>query len=213
MRQGDLYVHAELHGASSTIIKNHTPDQPGADDVTSKVEICMLFRSKNNVCSAVPPSTLAQAGCACVCRSKAWEQKVVFSAWWVHHEQVSKTAPTGESLPTGSFVIRGKKNFLPPQPLVMGLGLLFLLVCTGLSIGVFPTIPSSTECHLQDESSLAGHIGERAVRLGSIPMPDRTEGEARASMPSADEESNRDDSEQTSTRLTGSTIGDQSLLS
>jgi hypothetical protein len=29
--------------------------------------------------------------------------------------QVSKTAPTGEYLPTGSFMIRGKKNFLPPQ--------------------------------------------------------------------------------------------------
>lgn len=39
--------------------------------------------------------------------------------------QVSKTAPTGEFLPTGSFMIRGKKNFLPPQPLIMGFGLMF----------------------------------------------------------------------------------------
>jgi len=31
---------------------------------------------------------------------------------------VSKTAPTGEYLPTGSFMIRGRKNFLPPHPLV-----------------------------------------------------------------------------------------------
>lgn len=29
--------------------------------------------------------------------------------------QVSKTAPTGEYLTTGSFMIRGKKNYLPPQ--------------------------------------------------------------------------------------------------
>jgi hypothetical protein len=28
-------------------------------------------------------------------------------------------------LSTGSFMIRGKKNFIPPAPLVMGLGLLF----------------------------------------------------------------------------------------
>ena len=42
--------------------------------------------------------------------------------------QVSKTAPTGEYLPTGSFIIRGKKNFLPPQPLIMGLAFMFRLV-------------------------------------------------------------------------------------
>jgi hypothetical protein len=39
--------------------------------------------------------------------------------------QVSKSAPTGEYLPTGSFMIRGRKNFLPPQPLVFGFGFLF----------------------------------------------------------------------------------------
>lgn len=42
--------------------------------------------------------------------------------------QVSKSAPTGESLPTGSFMVRGKKNFLPPVPLVMGFTFLFQLV-------------------------------------------------------------------------------------
>ena len=42
--------------------------------------------------------------------------------------QVSKSAPTGENLPTGSFMIRGKKNFLPPLPLVMGFTFLFVLV-------------------------------------------------------------------------------------
>jgi hypothetical protein len=56
--------------------------------------------------------------------------------------QVSKSAPTGEYLSTGSFMIRGKKNFLPPNPLVMGFGLLFRI----------------------DESCIAHHIGERRVR-------------------------------------------------
>jgi hypothetical protein len=63
-RKGDIYVHAELHGASSTIVKNLDPDRP------------------------VPPMTLQQAGCACVCRSRAWDSKIVTSAWWVHHHQV-----------------------------------------------------------------------------------------------------------------------------
>ncbi|CAA0824105.1 zinc knuckle (CCHC-type) family protein [Striga hermonthica] len=118
MSKGDLYVHAELHGASSTVIKNHKPEVP------------------------VPPLTLNQAGCYTVCHSKAWDSKIVTSAWWVYPHQVSKTAPTGEYLTVGSFMIRGKKNFLPPHPLVMGFGILFRL----------------------DESSLGSHLNERRVR-------------------------------------------------
>lgn len=53
--------------------------------------------------------------------------QVVTSAWWVHANQVSKTAPSGEFLTTGSFMIRGKKNYLPPSPLVMGFAFLFKL--------------------------------------------------------------------------------------
>ncbi|XP_027931580.1 nuclear export mediator factor NEMF isoform X3 [Vigna unguiculata] len=118
MSKGDLYVHADLHGASSTVIKNHKPIQP------------------------VPPLTLNQAGCFTVCHSQAWDSKIVTSAWWVYPHQVSKTAPTGEYLTVGSFMIRGKKNFLPPHPLIMGFGLLFRL----------------------DESSLGSHLNERRVR-------------------------------------------------
>ncbi|GJY74468.1 nuclear export mediator factor NEMF isoform X1 [Tanacetum coccineum] len=118
MSKGDLYVHAELHGASSTVIKNHKPDSP------------------------VPPLTLNQAGSFTVCHSQAWNSKIVTSAWWVYPQQVSKTAPTGEYLTVGSFMIRGKKNFLPPHPLIMGFGILFRL----------------------DETSLGSHLNERRVR-------------------------------------------------
>lgn len=77
-----------------------------------------------------------------VCHSQAWDSKIVTSAWWVYPHQVTKTAPTGEYLTVGSFMIRGKKNFLPPAPLIMGFGLLFRL----------------------DESSLGAHLNERRVR-------------------------------------------------
>ncbi|CAM0949590.1 unnamed protein product [Alopecurus aequalis] len=132
MSKGDLYVHAELHGASSTIIKNHKPDSP------------------------IPPLTLNQAGCFTVCHSKAWDSKIVTSAWWVYPHQVSKTAPTGEYLTVGSFMIRGKKNFLPPHPLVMGFGILFRL----------------------DESCLASHLNERRIRGEDDALPE-TEAEPR----------------------------------
>jgi len=62
----------------------------------------------------------------CFC-SVAWEAKVVTNVWWVESEQVSKTAPAGEYLTTGSFMIRGKKNYLPPCHLIMGFSFLFKL--------------------------------------------------------------------------------------
>lgn len=62
-----------------------------------------------------------------VCYSVAWEAKVLTSAYWVHHNQVSKQAPSGEYLKTGSFMIRGKKNFIPQTALVFGLGILYKL--------------------------------------------------------------------------------------
>ncbi|KAI8818482.1 uncharacterized protein EV422DRAFT_168502 [Fimicolochytrium jonesii] len=102
--KGDIYVHADLHGAASVIVKNVTdPDAP----------------------AMIPPTTLHQAGTMSVCQSRAWDTKIVTSAWWVEAGQVSKTAPTGEYLTTGSFMIRGKKNWLPPVQLVYGFGLLF----------------------------------------------------------------------------------------
>ena len=114
LRKGDVYVHADLHGAATIVVKN-----PSSEPIS--------------------PITLAQAGAMAVCQSSAWDAKVVTSAWWVYPDQVSKTAPTGEFLTTGSFMIRGKKNFLPPAQLIMGFGLLFRL----------------------DDSCLANHVGER----------------------------------------------------
>ncbi|OAD59339.1 Nuclear export mediator factor NEMF like protein [Eufriesea mexicana] len=125
LKSGDVYVHADLTGASSVVIKN--PDG-----------------------SPVPPKTLAEAGTMAVAYSIAWDAKVVAGAWWVNNDQVSKTAPTGEYLTTGSFMIRGKKNYLPPCQLVMGLGFLFRL----------------------EESSIERHKDDRRVKSTAMPQKD-----------------------------------------
>ena len=92
--------------------------------------------------------------------SGAWETKIVPSAWWVYGEQVSKSAPTGEYLPTGSFMIRGRKNFLPPTQLVLGFGFLFRLT----------------------EESLARHLNERPRRVHTSSFGDgRIESERKPS--------------------------------
>ncbi|KAG7224129.1 hypothetical protein INR49_019864 [Caranx melampygus] len=127
LRAGDIYVHADLHGATSCVIKNPSGDP-------------------------IPPRTLTEAGTMAVCYSAAWDAKIITSAWWVHHHQVSKTAPTGEYLTTGSFMIRGKKNFLPPSYLIMGFGFLFKV----------------------DEQSVFRHKGERKVKTVEEDMEDVT---------------------------------------
>uniref|UniRef100_A0A8C4GK25 Ribosome quality control complex subunit NEMF n=1 Tax=Dicentrarchus labrax TaxID=13489 RepID=A0A8C4GK25_DICLA len=127
LRAGDIYVHADLHGATSCVIKN-----PSGDPIS--------------------PRTLTEAGTMSVCYSAAWDAKIITSAWWVHHHQVSKTAPTGEYLTTGSFMIRGKKNFLPPSYLIMGFGFLFKV----------------------DEQSVHRHRGERKVKTVEEDMEEVT---------------------------------------
>jgi len=106
LRAGDVFLHADIHGAPTCIVRNPRAANP------------------------VPPESLRQAGMFCVCRSSAWNAKVVTSAWWVHKEQVSKTAQSGEFLPTGSFVVRGKKNYLQPARLEMSFGYIFKLDTT-----------------------------------------------------------------------------------
>uniref|UniRef100_A0A336M9G0 CSON014042 protein n=1 Tax=Culicoides sonorensis TaxID=179676 RepID=A0A336M9G0_CULSO len=117
MKPSDIYVHAEIQGASSVIIKNPSGEE-------------------------VPPKTLLEAGTMAISYSVAWDAKIVTSAYWVKGDQVSKTAPTGEYLATGSFMIRGKRNFLPPCNLILGLSFLFKL----------------------EEGSVERHKNERRVR-------------------------------------------------
>lgn len=65
------------------------------------------------------------------------------TVYWVYSEQVSKTPPTGMFIGTGSFILRGKRNFVTPRSLTLGVTIMFNL----------------------NEESLANHIGERKVRL------------------------------------------------
>lgn len=109
LRKGDVYVHADLHGAATCVVRNRAA-VAGAKTIPP-----------------IPVGTLEQAGCMSVCRSNAWSNQVIAGAYWVHADQVSKTAPSGEYLTTGSFMIRGKKNYIQPSRLEMGLAILFRL--------------------------------------------------------------------------------------
>ncbi|KMZ78375.1 hypothetical protein PVIIG_01153 [Plasmodium vivax India VII] len=128
-QKNDVYVHADIHGASTCIIKNPHKDIP------------------------IPEKTLSEAGQLAICRSSAWNNKIITSAWWVHYHQVSKSAPTGEYLKTGSFVIRGKKNYLPHVKLEMGLCIIFQMDNAALD--------NNEENNLDDTQKSFENDGER----------------------------------------------------
>jgi predicted ribosome quality control (RQC) complex YloA/Tae2 family protein len=91
LKTGDRYVHADIHGAPSCIVKsiNYKDEKVPISDKTLK-EACIFAGSY----------------------SKAWKQFSETQVYWVLPEQVSKTPQSGEFLAKGSFVIRGKRNYL-----------------------------------------------------------------------------------------------------
>lgn len=96
LQPGDRYAHADLHGASSVVVKMG----PG-----------------------IGPATLREACQFALCCSKAWAAGIGSgTAYWVLPEQVSKTAQSGEYIPKGAFVIRGKRNYEERLELTLAIG-------------------------------------------------------------------------------------------
>ncbi len=83
----DRYAHADAGGAPSVVVKKEDED--------------------------ISEHTLKEACQYAVLHSKEWKRGIAAGrAYWVKPNQVSKTAEAGESLPTGAFVIRGKRNYM-----------------------------------------------------------------------------------------------------
>lgn len=120
----DLVFHAQIQGAAFTIVKN-PKDTP------------------------IPFQTINEAALAALSHSRAWDLKVAVEVYYVTADQVSKSAPTGLYLPTGSFMIYGKKNFVSPARMEMGFGLLWRI----------------------DEESARRHAGERSVKTSEMILP------------------------------------------
>ena len=93
LRAGDRYVHADVHGAPSVVVRD-----------VDKVE-------------ELTDEDMATAGQFAVCSSRAWRQFGQATAYWVTPEQVNKTPRSGEFVPRGAWIIHGKRNHLPNFPM------------------------------------------------------------------------------------------------
>jgi predicted ribosome quality control (RQC) complex YloA/Tae2 family protein len=94
LREGDRYVHAEIHGAPSVVVR---PAEAVAADISNE--------------------DLRAAAHFAVVSSRAWRQFGPATAYWVTPEQVSKTPRSGEYVPKGSWIIHGKRNVEPDLPM------------------------------------------------------------------------------------------------
>jgi predicted ribosome quality control (RQC) complex YloA/Tae2 family protein len=90
LSEGDRYAHADIHGAPSCVIKSKGPNDEKIPISEKTLEEACLFAASY---------------------SRAWNQFGEASAYWVLPEQVSKTPESGEFVPKGAFMIRGKRNY------------------------------------------------------------------------------------------------------
>jgi predicted ribosome quality control (RQC) complex YloA/Tae2 family protein len=99
----DAYAHADIHGAPSVVVKA----APGQ--------------------SAIPERTLREACQFALATSKAWAAGLASGeAYWVRPDQVSKTPESGEYLPRGAFIVRGRRNSYRDLEMRLALGFIEL---------------------------------------------------------------------------------------
>ena len=94
----DIVMHADIQGASTVIIKT------GGREVDEE--------------------TLREAAVLAACYSKAWKAGYgAIDVFWVKREQISFSAPSGEYLPKGSFMVYGKKSYVRGVKLELAIGI------------------------------------------------------------------------------------------
>lgn len=98
LEERDIFMHADIHGAPAVVLKTGGRE-PSIEDLMDAAVVAAAY-------------------------SRAWRAGLgSVSVYWVWGEQVSKSPPSGEYLARGAFMVYGKKNYLPPVPMRLSLGL------------------------------------------------------------------------------------------
>ncbi len=99
LKDGDLYLHADLHGAASVVVKRSGADTP------------------------VSETSIAEAAQWAVAFSKAWRAGLASaSAFWANRDQLSKSGASGEFVARGAWVVHGTKHVVKDLPLELAVG-------------------------------------------------------------------------------------------
>lgn len=118
-KEGKLAIGGRDAQSNSILVGRHL-------DATDTVYHADLFGSPFFILKGGKNQTeeeSAQVAQATVAFSSAWKTGLgVADAYWVHFDQVSRSAPSGEFLPRGGFLITGKKNFVPRNLVELAVG-------------------------------------------------------------------------------------------
>lgn len=97
MENNDIYLHSDIHGAPSVVIKSEGRE--------------------------IPESTINEAASFAASYSSAWSKGFGSQdVYWVHPDQVSKTPQSGEFVTKGAFIIRGSRNYIRAATLLIAVG-------------------------------------------------------------------------------------------
>ncbi len=110
--EGFLCIGGKDATSNEVVIKKHTEKE----DLVFHTDMAgsPFFIVKNG--QAAGEATLQETAIATAVYSKAWKLgHTLADVFYVKPEQVSKEAKAGEYLAKGSFIIRGKTNYLHPQ--------------------------------------------------------------------------------------------------
>ena len=126
LRTNDLYFHADLHGAPSCILKFSSglvEDPYPPEHLPSGIP---AFRLSDSLSSEeISEVSLKQSAQMSLVWSRGWNGGgAAGTAFWAKSSQVSKTAETGEYLSKGSFIVRGKRNWVKDLEMKICVGLI-----------------------------------------------------------------------------------------
>ncbi|MFC2162961.1 NFACT RNA binding domain-containing protein [Candidatus Altiarchaeota archaeon] len=118
---GLLVVGGKDASTNETLMKKHVE---GKDLVFhANIMGAPFFIVKNPEGNTIPEATIEQAAQAAASYSKAWGRGMGSAdVYYIDPEQVSKTPPSGEYLPKGSFMIRGEKNWVKNVQIRLAIG-------------------------------------------------------------------------------------------
>jgi predicted ribosome quality control (RQC) complex YloA/Tae2 family protein len=98
-KQEDVVFHAEISGAPFVVVKSEG--------------------------KTISEQTLCEAGEFAASFSRAWRENAGSAdVYWVKLDQLSKSGPSGESVPHGAFAIVGKRNWMRSVPLKLAVGII-----------------------------------------------------------------------------------------
>ncbi|MBM4240541.1 MAG: fibronectin-binding domain-containing protein [Euryarchaeota archaeon] len=98
MENNDIYLHSDIHGAPSVVIKNQG--------------------------RSIPEITINEAASFAASFSSAWVKGFGSQdVYWVFPHQVSKTPESGEFVAKGAFIIRGGRNYIRGAPIIIAVGM------------------------------------------------------------------------------------------